>query len=58
MKTQEKVVSAALTLHALPTLLTDCVLVGHAKKADVVFTPRQWFAMCAHMMNENPATFF
>jgi hypothetical protein len=47
-----------LTLRALPTLLTDCVLVGHAKKADVVFTPRQWFAMCAHMMNENPANFF
>jgi hypothetical protein len=42
----------------LPTLLTDCVLVGHAKKADVVFTPRQWFAMCAHMRNENPANFF
>ena len=43
---------------ALPTLLTDCVLVGHAKKADVVFTSRQWFAMCAHMMNENPSNFF
>lgn len=43
---------------ALPTLLTDCVLVGHAKRADVVFTPRQWFAMCAHMMNENPSNFF
>jgi hypothetical protein len=48
----------ALTLHALPTLLTDCVLVGHAHKADVVFTPPQWFAMCAHMMNENPDNFF
>ena len=43
---------------ALPTLLTDCVIVGHANKADVVFTPRQWFAICAHMMNENPANFF
>ena len=43
---------------ALPTLLTDCVIVGHAKKADVVFTPRQWFAICAHMMNENPVNFF
>lgn len=42
----------------LPTLLTDCVIVGHAKKADVVFTKRQWFAMCAHMRNENPANFF
>jgi len=43
---------------ALPTLLTDCVLIGHAKKADVIFTPRQWFAICAHMMNENPVNFF
>jgi hypothetical protein len=48
----------SLTLSELPTLLTDCVLVGHARKADVVFTPRQWFAMCAHMMNENPENFF
>ena len=42
----------------LPTLLTDCVIVGHARKADVVFTPRQWFAICVHMMNKNPADFF
>ena len=42
----------------LPTLLTDCVIIGHARKADVVFTPRQWFALCVHMMNENPANFF
>jgi len=39
-------------------LLTDCVLVGHARKADVIFTPRQWFALCTHMMNQNPANFF
>jgi hypothetical protein len=49
---------AALTLRSLPTLLTDCVLIGHAEKADVIFTPRQWFAMCAHMMNNNRANFF
>jgi hypothetical protein len=48
----------SLTLRSLPTLLTDCVLVGYAKKADVVFTPRQWFALAVHMMNENPANFF
>jgi hypothetical protein len=47
-----------LALKALPTLLTDCVILGHAEKADVIFTPRQWFAMCAHMMNENPSNFF
>lgn len=48
----------SLALLSLPSLLTDCVIVGHAKKADVVFTLRQWFAICAHMMNENPANFF
>jgi hypothetical protein len=51
-------VTLELDAAALPTLLTDCVIVGHAKKADVVFTPREWFAICAHMMNENPANFF
>jgi hypothetical protein len=48
----------SLSLRQLPTLLTDCVLVGHARKADVVFTSRQFFAICAHMLNENPANFF
>jgi hypothetical protein len=51
-------VKLELAAATLPTLLTDCVIVGHAKKADVVFTKRQWFAMCAHMRNENPANFF
>jgi hypothetical protein len=51
-------IASPLTLRSLPTLFTDCVLVGHARKADVVFTSRQFFAMCAHMMNENPANFF
>jgi hypothetical protein len=50
--------NAALTLRALPTLLTDCVLVGHAKKADVVFTSPQFFAICTHIMNGNRANFF
>ena len=48
----------SLTLRTLPSLLTDCVLVGHEKRADVVWTPRQWFAMCIHMLNENVANFF
>jgi hypothetical protein len=47
-----------LALRQLPTLLTDCVLVGHARKADVVFTARQFFALCFHMLNENPPNFF
>jgi hypothetical protein len=48
----------SLALRSLASLLTDCVIVGHARKADVVFTPRQWFAICMHMHNENPANFF
>src|SRR6266576_1333772 len=47
-----------LNSSALPTLLTDCVIVGHARRADVVFTARQWFAICMHMLNDNPANFF
>ena len=47
-----------LTSAALPTLLTDCVIVGHARKADIVWTRREWFAICAHMMNDNPPNFF
>ena len=58
MRNQHGITNAPLTLRALPTLLTDCVLLGHEKKADVIFTPRQWFAMCTHMMNENPQNFF
>jgi hypothetical protein len=50
--------TAPLTLRALPSLLTDCVIVGHAQKADVIFTPPEFFAMCAHMMNENSQNFF
>jgi hypothetical protein len=51
-------VNTALTLSTLPKLLPDCVLVGHAKRADVIWTPRQWFEMCIHMMNDNPSNFF
>ena len=47
-----------LDLPTLPTLLTDCVLVGHACKADVVFTAQQFFALCIHMLNDNPPNFF
>jgi hypothetical protein len=48
----------SLTLRSLPTLLTDCVIVGHACKADMVFTLRQFFALCVHMLNGNPPNFF
>lgn len=43
---------------ALPTLATNCVLVGHAKKADVVWTRDDFMALCEHMMNGNERNFF
>jgi hypothetical protein len=43
---------------ALPTLATNCVLVGHAQKADVVWTRDDFMALCEHMMNENERNFF
>jgi hypothetical protein len=49
---------SALRLRELPSLLTDCVIVGHACKANMVFTLRQFFALCIHMLNENPPNFF
>jgi len=50
--------SDAFNLQTLPSLLTECVIVGHARKADVIFTPRQFVALCIHMLNENPLSFF
>jgi hypothetical protein len=42
----------------LPTLMTDAVLVGHNRKADLVFTEPQWFELCVLMHNDNPQNFF
>ena len=42
----------------LPTLLTECIIVGHAKKADVIWTKAEFLALCAHMLNENPQDCF
>ena len=42
----------------LPTLATSCVLVGHAQKADVVWTRDDFMALCEHMMNGNERNFF
>src|SRR6266545_1861944 len=42
----------------LPTLATNCVLVGHAQKADVFWTGNEFLALCDHMMNCNEANFF
>jgi hypothetical protein len=42
----------------LPTFATNCMLVGHAQKADVVWTERDFLALCEHMMNGSEANFF
>jgi hypothetical protein len=42
----------------LPVLATNCLLVGHAQKADVVWTREDFMALCKHMMNDNELNFF
>jgi hypothetical protein len=42
----------------LPTLRTDPVFLGHAKKADLVWTQQQFTDLCRCMLNENPDNFF
>ncbi len=39
--------------NASTPLLTDCLLVGHAKSAALVFAFEQWFALCLHMLQGN-----
>jgi hypothetical protein len=51
-------VKLELNSAALPTLATNCVLVGHAQKADVVWTQDDFMALCEHMMNGNERNFF
>jgi hypothetical protein len=51
-------VKLELDAAALPTLATNCVLVGHAQKADVVWTRHDFMALCEHMMNGNEQNFF
>jgi hypothetical protein len=43
---------------ALPTLATNCVLVGHAQKADVVWTKQDFVGLCEIMRNGNDPHFF
>ena len=47
-----------LTLRQLPSLLTDCVLIAHGQQAGVVWTQREFFGICLHMLNDNPPNFF
>jgi hypothetical protein len=43
---------------ALPTLATNCVLVGHAQKADIVWSKTDFVALCEIMRNGNDPHFF
>ena len=47
-----------LDSRALPTLATNCVLVGHAQKADVVWTEKDFVKLCEIMRNGNDPNFF
>jgi hypothetical protein len=50
---------SALTLNSVAeTLATNCVMIGHCDKADVVWTRDEFFTICDHMMNGNPPTDF
>lgn len=42
----------------LPTLACNAVLVGHAKKADLIWSRDDFFAICEHMRNGNEPNFF
>jgi hypothetical protein len=42
----------------LPQLATLPVIIGHAKKADLVWTDEQFRDLCLHMLNGNPDNFF
>jgi len=42
----------------LPTLACNAVLVGHAKKADLIWSREDFFAICEHMRNGNEPNFF
>jgi hypothetical protein len=43
---------------ALPTLAANCVLIGHAQRADVVWTKTDFVALCEIMRNGNDRHFF
>lgn len=42
----------------LPQLATLPVIIGHAQKADLVWTDEQFRDLCLHMLNGNPDNFF
>ena len=49
---------SGLPLRELPTLFSDPVIIDHGSPADAVFTRQQWFAICAHLRNDNSSNCF
>ncbi len=48
----------ALTLNSPAPLATNCVLIGHCDRADVVWTGTEFRTLCEHMLNGNSQTDF
>lgn len=42
----------------LPSLSNGCVIVGEAKRADLIWSAGDFLALCEHMHNDNPLNFF
>src|SRR2546427_358615 len=47
-----------LTINLAAPLATNCVLIGHCDKADVVWTGTEFQVLCEHMLNGNSQTDF
>src|SRR4051812_14548664 len=48
----------ALALNSATPLATNCVLIGHRDRADVVWTRTEFLTLCEHMLNGNSQTDF
>ena len=46
------------TAARLPTLANPCLIVGEAKRADVIWSKGDFLGLCEHMLNENPSNHF
>lgn len=58
MKTRKSTVLKPLDKPRLPTLANNCYILGQAKRADVLWSERDFLALCEHMLNGNPLTHF
>ena len=42
----------------LPTFANQCLIIGEAKRVDVIWSEGDFLALCEHMLNENPLSHF